>query len=91
MEFKWSNGRINRTSYILKVLSYWNLNGVKYLVGEKENILKVLSYWNLNILDDMISYDKGLLKVLSYWNLNMRDFNWDFIDDSDLKYYHIGI
>ena len=39
----------------------------------------------------MIAYDKGLLKVLSYWNLNVKDFDWDFIDDSDLKYYHIGI
>ena len=55
---------------ILKVLSYWNLNGCISRAINRSLELKVLSYWNLNVIVPEISPIASALKVLSYWNLN---------------------
>ena len=34
--------------FLLKVLSYWNLNIRESIQNQNKDILKVLSYWNLN-------------------------------------------
>ena len=56
--------------FILKVLSYWNLNAGAIGFMQLMPGLKVLSYWNLNILLFFVIEDANILKVLSYWNLN---------------------
>ena len=63
---------LKKGKFILKVLSYWNLNDKYVIVDLKLVKLKVLSYWNLNTSPSNISKKNfSPLKVLSYWNLNI--------------------
>ena len=53
---------------ILKVLSYWNLNGNKIDTEGIRRVLKVLSYWNLN---DEIKKAQMLEAYLKYYHIGI--------------------